>query len=116
MKKKINKKEWSFSRIKKLKECCDTIFHAFENPGGYDCLPYMTVGEFIESITPWEKLLDKDWEEFGTFFYAATRVSFALGYTCGQMLDAHDAETGLIEKAMREKKALLYLPHKKKAA
>jgi hypothetical protein len=39
-----------------------------------------------------------------------------LGYTCGQILDAQDAETGLILKALREKKALLYLPHKKSAA
>jgi hypothetical protein len=128
---KKNKKEWTSSRSKKLEECCNDIFYTFETPCGGGEVPYMSATEFIDSISPWETLFDeiesqdieplkkilKDDDE-GIFskVYAAIRVSFALGYTCGQILDAQDAETGLILKALREKKALLYLPHKKSAA
>lgn len=126
---KKNKKEWSLSRSKKLKEYCDNIFYSFECPGesGED---YIT--EFLDNIAPWENFFDevelqdietlkktlKD-DHGGSIFsmvYAAVRASFALGYTCGQLLDTNEAETKMIQDAMKEKKALLYLPHKKKAA
>jgi hypothetical protein len=125
-----NKKEWTSSRRKQLEECCNDIFYAFECPGGTDLIPYMSPTDFIESVTPWETLFDEieslnieplkkilEGDDKGIFskVYAAVRTSFALGYTCGQIFDAQDAETGLILKALREKKALLYLPHKKAA-
>jgi hypothetical protein len=119
---KKNKKEWTRSRSKALEKCCKNIFYAFQTPGGDSEVTYMGVTDFIESITPWQGLVEEhlhpkedDGEIFGKF-YDAIQISFALGYTCGQILDAQDAETGLILEALREKKALLYLPHKRKAA
>jgi hypothetical protein len=117
---KKSKKEWTRSRAKALEECCNDIFYAFECPCGGGEVPYMSATEFIGSIAPWEGMMEEvDKVSGGENFsriYAAIRVSFALGYVYGQTLDAYEAETGLILEALREKKALLYLPHKKKAA
>jgi len=128
---KKSKKEWTRSRAKILEECCNDIFYTFETPCGGGEVPYMSATEFIGSIAPWEELLDEiesqdieplkkilkeDDEGIFSKVYAAVRTSFALGYVCGQIFDAQDAKTELILNALREKKALLYLPHKKKPA
>jgi hypothetical protein len=85
--------------------------------GGCSDVAGIQASVIIDEIAPWQDLVEDTVEE-GRFdrFYNAIQTSFAIGYVVGQMLDVTDIDTRLVEDFLREKKSLLYLPHKKKAA
>jgi hypothetical protein len=122
MKKKPTKVE-NLPKIKNLKKTCGEIFFAFDCPGGYDSVPYMSVSEFIDQIAPWEKIAEKKSSAFGKMeegdlfgkVYNAIQVSFAVGYAFGQLLDTFEGDVELIQSAIQRKRVGLYFPHRKLA-
>lgn len=114
---KIEKAKKNLQKMKEVKECCTDIFWAFEGPGSGGTVEGPEVSILIDEIAPWQNLV-KDTVEDGPFtkLYDAIKVSFAMGYVIGQILDVPEIDTTPIQDLLREKKSLLYLPHKKKAA
>jgi len=113
---KIKKAKENLEKMKVVKDRCSEIFYAFECPGGGEIEgPELSI--LTDEITPWQDLVTDTIENSPfTRLFDALKVSFAMGYVIGQMLDVPEIDTTPIQELLREKKSLLYLPHKKKAA
>ena len=111
---KIEKAKASLLRTKVLKELCENIFEAFEIPAGNTDAFELYPSSLMDQVSPWTNLSKSD-ENFDKL-YDAIKVSFAFGYAVGQALDVPELDSTPILDFLREKKSLLYLPHRKKAA
>jgi hypothetical protein len=110
--KKVNEAAKKWKAIRKL---CDKMVWFFDMP----CNQGMEGSEIelsslIDEISPWQNIDHND-EEFSRL-WSAVKVSFGFGYALGQMLDLPDIDITPIKELLREKRALLYMPHEKKAA
>ena len=107
---KIEKIKRVSSRIKIVRELCETVFDEFEMPkSGFHSRSMPSVS--IDELAPWQNLVEDD--RVFENLYRAIKVSFAMGYVVGQALDVPDIDTTPVLDFLRERKSLLYLPHKK---
>lgn len=111
---KIERIKKNPSRIKVVKELCEKIFDAFEMPGDDEG---SRPSVLIDELASWQDIVpDTIANERFEDLYRAIKTAFAMGYVTGQILDLPDIDISPIKDFLREKKALLYMPHEKKAA
>lgn len=115
---KIEKTKENLSKTKTLRELCERIFDAFEMPGfNTGALEGPEPSVLIDELAPWQNLVPDTLKSPSPFenLYQAIKVSFAIGYAVGQMLDIPEIDITPIKELLREKKSLLYVPHEKAA-
>ncbi len=117
MKKKTSiSKEKKESRSNPVTRTCIDVFDAFEFPTMGRGPGLSQPSMFIDELCDWGKLVGPDADEKFEKLYDAIKVAFGVGYVVGQMLDLNsDVDLAPIKKALREKGALLYMPHEKTA-
>lgn len=111
---------------KELKEKCEMLFDHFDTPdeliGDRASFEGLLEELFEEEWLRIEPLVEKAdlWDEAVQFYSKRGKVAFALGYVIGRLLDPSDRKIldaeKEIEKVIKEKKILFYLPREKKAA
>ncbi len=116
---KIERAKGASSRTKAVKDLCEKITTAFECPGFDGNVEGPEISELINQLTPWQSISPEDMKKdndngFGRL-WEAIRVSFGLGYVVGQALDVPEIDTTPVLDFLREKRSILYLPHKKAA-
>lgn len=117
---RIKEAKENMIRMEKVKVTCGKILSTFETDGEAREDDLLAL---VEQIGPWQDIPFNDkWgastEQNDLFdrLYEAMQVCFGFGYTVGQMLDVPGVDTTPIQEFLRERKSLLYFPHKKKAA
>ena len=111
--KRVSEKEVARRRIREL---CEKIVWLFDLPANQGIEgSEVEISTLIDKISPWQNIPHDTDEEFEKF-WSAIKVSFGFGYALGQMLDLPDIDITPIKELLREKKALLYMPHERKAA
>jgi hypothetical protein len=109
---RIQKVEEKAQKAKVIKDLCNRIVWLFNMPAnqGLDGSE-VELSNLIDEIAPWQKWAGND-ENFGRL-YEAMKVSFGFGFALGQMLDLPEIDISPIKDVLRERKALLYMPHEK---
>ena len=117
---RIQRTNQNAQKIKSIRKLCEEIVWAFEMPANQGELDGDEIFILIDDISPWQSEISSN-KNFGEDddkyerVLEAMKVSFGFGYALGQMLDLPDIDIKPIQEFLREKKSLLYLPHKKKA-
>lgn len=110
---RIQKVEGNIGKMKAIREVCKEILWAFDMPSNQGEIEGPEISTLIEQISPWQELPHNEGEF--EVYWEAFKVSFGLGYALGQMLDLPEIDITTIKELLREKKALLYMPHEKAA-
>ncbi len=116
---RIQKAKENLSKVKSVRDLCEKIVDAFECPGLDGTVEGPEISELVNELTPWQSIspdnMKKERDEGFSRLWEAIKVSFAIGYVVGQALDVPEIDTAPILDFLREKKSILYLPHKKAA-
>ena len=112
---RIQRANKNAQRMKVIKELCDKIAWLFDMPSNQGLSDGPELFNLIDEISPWQELMGDDDSDFDKL-WTAMHVSFGFGYALGQMLDLPEIDVTPIKELLRKEKALIYLPHEKKAA
>ena len=108
-------------KAKVIRELCNEMVWLFDMPAnqGMDGSEIM-ISNLIDEIAPWQKEIgeeDGSLSEDSKFVrvWEGIKVSFGFGYALGQMLDLPEIDITPIKDLLRDRRALLYMPHEKAA-
>jgi hypothetical protein len=115
---RIQKAEEKKKKIEAVLELCNKVSWFFDMTSNQGLTEGPELFNLINEIYPWEQIIpDSDDPNMDRFheIYTAMHVAFGFGYALGQMLDIPEIDIRPIKELLREKKAVIYLPHEKAA-
>ena len=112
---------------RKLKEKCEILFDYFDSPDNLipperPSLEGLLGDLFAEEWKCIEGVVEEAgvWDETVDLISQRSKVGFALGYVTGRLLDPGNRKildvVEMVERVVKEKQVLLYLPREKRAA